>query len=121
VPLPPLSRFRREVRATIGVPFTAYVNRFTRALRQSTAQAETRNRGAVPLDIFRAQVCEQPATTPDELEQPTARVMVVVMQLEVLDQLSNTFGEERDLYFRRASVSLMDRVINDDIGFLWLL
>src|SRR3954452_8862588 len=49
----------------------------------STAQAETLDDRAVALDVGLVEVVQQPATLADQQQQPTTRVVVVLVRLEV--------------------------------------
>ena len=45
------------------------------------AQPEAPNKRAVPVDVSPVEVAQQPATLPDELQQPAARVVIVLVRL----------------------------------------
>ena len=49
---------------------------------------------------LRREVVEQPTPPTDEHEQPTARVMVLLVDLQVLREVVDALGEERDLDLR---------------------
>ena len=51
------------------------------------AQAELGDEGPVPVDVVASQVVEQTTTSTDEHEQPTARVMVLLVDLQVLREV----------------------------------
>src|SRR6478609_5774290 len=69
------------------------------------AEAELLPQGAVALDVLALQV----------LQQPTAAVVVVGVHLEVLGQVVDPPGQQRDLDFRRTGVTLIGRVPGDDL------
>lgn len=56
------------------------------------AQAQSLDEGPVALLIFTAEVSQKPSATTDQLQQTTARVMVVNVQLKVLNQLIDAFS-----------------------------
>src|SRR5579884_2336069 len=84
------------------------------------AQAELLDEGAVALEVVLLQVVQEAAAAADELEQPTARVMVVPVDAQVLRQLVDPPCEQRDLHLRRAGVGRPAAVLRDDLllGFL---
>ena len=61
------------------------------------AQAELGDEGPVPIDVVAPQVVEQATTSTDEHEQPTARVMVLLVDLQVLREVVDPLGEDRHL------------------------
>src|SRR5690606_37392725 len=56
---------------------------------------------AVPLDVVAAQVVEQAAALADELQETAARVVVLRVRLEVLREVGDALGEQRDLHLGR--------------------
>src|SRR5262249_32625888 len=79
------------------------------------AQAEPLDERAVPGDVGLPQVGQQPTAAADREQQTTAAVVVVLMHLEVLVQVIDPAGHERDLDFRRAGVTLTGRVLREDL------
>src|SRR6185369_13411254 len=79
------------------------------------AEAELLPQGAVALDVLALQVLQQPAAAADQQQQPTAAVVVVGVHLEVLGQVVDPPGQQRDLDFRRTGVTLIGRVPGDDL------
>ena len=72
-----------------------------------SAQAEAGYHFVVLLDIFSLQIIEQPAALLDHFQQPTARVMVFLVSLEVLGQFADARAEQRDLHLGRARVRIV--------------
>ena len=68
----------------------------------------------VTLRVFVLQIRQMATALTDQLEQATARVFVVFMHFEMLDQLIDPGGQKRDLHFRRASVCRMNLMFFDD-------
>jgi hypothetical protein len=58
-------------------------------------------------------VSEQAPSLADHLEQPTPARTVVLRLAQVLGQMLDAFGEDRDLYLRRACVLLVLPEIGD--------
>src|SRR5690606_41655977 len=73
----------------------------------------------VSLDILLLRVCQQAAAVVDHHQQSAARVVVRVVVLEMLGQVADALGTDRDLDFRRAGVALALGVVLDN--FLLLL
>src|SRR5438552_2349697 len=61
----------------------------------------------IPRGILRLQVVEESSALPDQLEQPAARMVVLLVGLEVLGQILDALGQERDLDLGRAGVALV--------------
>jgi hypothetical protein len=80
---------------------------------RSTAKAELRDERSVPLDVVAPEVIEQATPTTHEHEQPTARVMVLAMDLQVVREVVDPIGEERHLNLRRTGVGLVQAVLGD--------
>src|SRR3954451_13185175 len=75
--------------------------------RRLAAQAELLDEGAVALEIFALQVVQEPAAPADELQQPAARVVIVLVRAKVVRELVDALREHRDLHLRRARVGLV--------------
>ena len=63
----------------------------------SPPDAQFRNERTVALDIVTGQVVQQPAAPADQEEQPPARVMILLVGLEVLSESTNPFREDCNL------------------------
>ena len=57
----------------------------------------------------------------DHFEQSASGMMILLVNLQMLVELVNTEGENRDLNLGRAGVALVGRVFQDDLGLLFLL
>ena len=68
--------------------------------RPSPPEPELGDDGSVALDIGALQVVQQPAALADQLEQSTARIVVVGVRLEVVGEVIDPFAEDCDLDFR---------------------
>src|SRR5690606_28440949 len=68
------------------------------------ADAQALDRGAVARHVLALEVVEQPAAAPDELEEPTPAVVVLVVGLEVVGELVDAGGQQGDLDLRRPGV-----------------
>src|SRR5204863_967310 len=65
------------------------------------------------------EVVEERAALADHLEQAAAAVMVLVIALEVLGEVRDPLGEERDLDLGRAGVGLVLPVLRDRLGLAY--
>src|ERR1700751_1801123 len=70
---------------------------------------------AVAVDVLLGQVLQQPAAAADQQQQPAAAVVVVLVHLQVLGQVVDPPGQQRDLDFRRTGVTLTGRVLRQDL------
>src|SRR5262245_57722848 len=55
----------------------------------------------------------------DQLEQPAARAVVALVHFQVLDELVDPLGQERDLHVRGARVRAGDTVLFNDLRLLF--
>ena len=67
------------------------------AREELLAEAKLLDHQPVALDFRRFQVIEQPTSLTYHSEQPSATVMVALVDLEMLRQVLDSFGEEGDL------------------------
>src|SRR5680860_1874417 len=81
-----------------------------------SAEAELRDECPVPVDVVAPEVVEQPTTPSDQHEQPTARVMVLLVDLQVLRQVVDPLREERYLHLRCTGVGFVEAVLGDSGG-----
>src|SRR5262249_4088962 len=82
------------------------------------AEVQPSDERAVALDVDALQVVELAAALAYELEQSAARVVVLLVRLEVLGEVRDPLAQERDLHLGRAGVALVRRVLPDDRGLL---
>jgi hypothetical protein len=71
------------------------------------AEAELLDHCPVALDFGQLQIVEQPSPLTYHPEQPTATVMVALVDFEVLREVLDSFREQRDLDLRRAGIGLV--------------
>src|SRR6266702_1688736 len=89
-------------------------------LASSAAQSEPLDQGPVTGDVRALEVAEQPPTAADHLQQATTRVMIVLVDLQVLGEPVDPVRQDRHLHLGRARVTLLGRVLRDDLGLLVL-
>ena len=82
------------------------------------AQLELFHEGAVALHVFGLQVVEQAPAVADHLQQTATRVVVFLVRLEVLGEVVDALGQERDLYFGRTGVAVVLGEAGDDLLFV---
>ena len=79
-------------------------------------QTEAADQALVAVAIRLGQIVEELVALADHLEQTAARRVVVAVSLEVLRQLDDAAGEERDLHFGRARVIVGAAVVGDHLS-----
>ena len=72
---------------------------------------------AVADDVLALDVGQKATAAADELEQAAAAVVILLVRLEVLGQLNDSFGQQSDLDFRRAGVVAVQAMVGDDFCF----
>lgn len=104
---------------TIALEYQICSRLTTNLVRQFplAAQAEVGDQRAVPAQVFGLQVVQQPAALTDLQQQPATAVVIFFVDLEVLGQMVDGRGENRDLYFGRAGVVGTAAVFPGDFGF----
>ena len=86
-----------------------------------SAQPQAGNCGTVPLDILVCQVRQHAPPLAHELEQPTARVVIVLMLAQMVRQPIDALCEQRDLHLGGAGVLPVGPELRDDDFFLLAL
>lgn len=71
------------------------------------------NNPAVSIDVRPLQVFQEPLALTNHLQQPTATVMIFGVLLEVIVEVVNPLGEDRDLHPARTGVSIVTAVFGD--------
>jgi hypothetical protein len=82
------------------------------------ANAKTLNQGLVTLWAAVLQVVEQFAPPGHHAQQPSPRVVILLMRFEMLGQLQNTLTQEGNLNLWRAGIRFVDPVLTNRLGFL---
>ena len=85
------------------------------------SQAELANDRAVTLDIVLLQVVQQTSSVTDHLLKTAAAVEVLLVDFQVLGQVSDAVGQNSNLYFGRTCVALVSSVLLDDAVLEFLL
>lgn len=71
----------------------------------------------IPCDILVAQVLEQPTPFTDQHQESTTRVVIFLVDLEMLGQIADSLREDRDLHFRGSRIAFMRGVLLDQAFF----
>src|SRR6478672_10351028 len=79
-----------------------------------SAKAETLDQRPVTVDVDVLEVAEQTTALTDEQEEPTTRVMVVLVLLQVLGQVLDALRQHRNLHLGGSGVTGVRRVLFDD-------
>lgn len=70
--------------------------------------------GSILRHILTPDVLEQPLALPNHFEQPEPGVVILAVGFEVVGQVVDPAGEQRDLDFGRAGVALVHSEVGDD-------
>lgn len=73
---------------------------------------------SVPLHVVVPDVVEEATTATYQLEQATTAVVVLLVDLEVLVEVVDPLGQQRNLHLGRAGVGVVKTVLRDDAGLL---
>ena len=88
---------------------------------QLLSQIQLSNDRTVALDVNLLQVAQKISSVTDHLLQTSAAVEVLGVSLEVGGQVSDSLGQDRDLYLGRTGVAFVSSVsCNDDLLFFFL-
>ncbi len=68
------------------------------------AETQPADQFGVTARVLGLEVVKETPPLPDELQQPTSRVMVFRMDLKMLGQIADPFTQDRDLHFGRTGV-----------------
>ncbi len=74
---------------------------------------------AVSFDIILLQIHEQIAAMSNHFQQAAPRMMILLMDLEVLSKIVYAFGEQRDLNLRRTSVAIVSLILLNNSKLLF--
>ena len=85
------------------------------------SQAELANDRAVTLDVVLLQVVQKTSSLTDHLLQTAAAVEVLLVDFQVLGQVSDAVGQNSNLYLRRTCVAFVGSVLLDDVCLEFLL
>jgi hypothetical protein len=86
----------------------------------STAQSEPFDYGVVTLDVFPLQIVKELPALPDKFQEPSARMVILIMAFEVLGQICDSFTEKGYLYLGRAGIGRVhSEIIDNFLFFLW--
>src|ERR1700691_4682401 len=82
------------------------------------ADAELTDHIPVAVRIVRLEIVQQTAALTHQHQQTSPGGVVLLVQLEVLSQLANTFTENRNLHFRATRVTVMGAKARNNFGLL---
>src|SRR5213592_1919265 len=88
--------------------------------RRLPAQAELANQRAVALEVLLLQVVEQAPALADQHEQAAARMVVLLVVAQVLREVVDALGEQRDLDPGVARVLRGGAELRDELGLALL-
>ena len=79
------------------------------------ADAQARNQSLITLRTTAAEITQQATATLHHQQQTSARMMILLVRLEVLRKLENPSAQDSNLNFWRAGVRLMDPELRNNI------
>src|SRR5690348_9783929 len=91
----------------------------TEGSRRSATQAETADQRLVTLGVLVLQVAEQTATMIHHLQEAAAGMVVLLVRLEMIGQLLDARGQQRNLYLGRPGIGRRAAVVLDDLAGLF--
>ena len=77
-------------------------------------QAKIGNQAAIPFDILISEVLEKSSALADHHQQTPPAVMVLFIDLQVLGEVANALGEQRDLNLGRTRVRVVQPMFFDN-------
>src|SRR5438128_8126305 len=86
----------------------------------SATQAELGDEGAVAVDVGALEVAEQAPALADHHQQPAARVVVLAVRAQVLGQVVDALGEQRNLDLGGAGIAILATELADQLLLLLL-
>src|SRR5512146_2737339 len=89
------------------------------ARRWLAAESERADDGPIARGVLLDEVREQAPALTHELEEAAARMVVLREAAEVLVEVSDPLGEERDLDLRRTGVAVFDGVLGNNLLLLF--
>ena len=75
----------------------------------------------VTVDVLLSQIVQHAAALTNHHQQTTAGVVVVLVHAQVIGQLVDAGGQDRDLDLGRTGVAFVSSILQDDLGLLFLL
>ena len=84
-------------------------------------EAEALDELVVALRTLAPQVLQQPTPSSDHLQQNSPRMVVLGVGLEVLSQVRDALGQQRDLNLGRSRVTFVGPVLFDDVRLAGLV
>ena len=84
----------------------------------STPESQAGYELPVSFDVLSLQIVQEATSLADHLQEPSARVVVLGMSLEVFGEFLDPPAQNCNLYLRRARIVLRRSVIGDEGGLL---
>ena len=82
------------------------------------AESQPADQIGISPGVLGLEIVEKPPSLADQLQQPSARVVIFGVGLEVLRQIADAPAEQRDLHLWGASVRLVHLIRADEFGLL---
>ncbi len=81
------------------------------------AQIELFDDLAIALQVNSLEIVEQPAAFVDQANKPSPAVVVFLVHCQVLSQLVDVLGQDRDLGFRRSGIGRRSAELCNEFSF----
>ena len=78
------------------------------------ANTQSANQRTIPLDVPVSYIIQQSPAMAYQLHQPVTRVVIALVNFQMLSQMSNAIREQRNLNFRRPGVRLVKAVLGNN-------
>jgi len=95
--------------------WTKVENRVPKENAPLVADSKTRDQSLVAFGAAATEITQQGFTALHHLQQTSARVMVLLVSLEMLRKLGNPSAQDCNLNFWRAGVRLMDPELRNNV------
>src|SRR5262245_36055801 len=106
----------------VAVTFGCYTKTASHAgtppmLLQLFSQTKTIDQVVITVDVTTLQIIKKAAALADQLQQSAARMIVLLVSLEMVGQFIDALRQQRDLDFRRSGVGAMRLVLRNQFEF----
>ena len=88
-------------------------------VRKLLTKTQLGDNGTIALDIRLLQIRQQVLSLTDHLQQAAAGVMILLMGAQMLGQVADALGQNRNLHLGRTGVALMNGILFDNRIFLF--
>ena len=117
-PATTIFKYEKGTKALFVFRLTVWLNPLVRGFPQNLpTDAQTGDNVLVALKILALDIFQQAATLSYQLEQAAAAVVIFFVNLEMLGQVGDPLGQNRDLHLRGTCIAFMGSEISNDFLF----